>query len=106
MFYSPDSVCVVSERLILPFPEDLWVGDPCDTTLQSHRMTLCDTCVLQLLDERRSLVHLFGCGKSVSMRYKTQSLTNKNKTISFCLPATMSSRLKEFCPALLLAMQV
>lgn len=66
-FYLPDSVCVVSEGLILPLPEDLWVGDSCDTTLQSHRMTLRHACVLQLLHERRGLVHLFSCGKNSTL---------------------------------------
>lgn len=59
----PDSVCVLSQGLVLPFPEDLWVGNPRDATLQSHRMTLGHAGVLQLLDEHRHLVHLFGCGE-------------------------------------------
>lgn len=59
----PDSICVLSQGLVLPFPEDLWVGNPRDATLQSHRMTLGHAGVLQFLDERRHLVHLFGCGE-------------------------------------------
>lgn len=47
----PDSVCVVSERLILPLPEDLRIGNPRHTALQSHRMTICNARVLQFLDE-------------------------------------------------------
>lgn len=63
--YLPDSVCVVGERLILPFPEDLWVGNPCDAAFQPHRMTLSHACVLQLLHKWWGLVHLFGCGESL-----------------------------------------
>lgn len=59
----PDSICVLSQGLVLPFPEDLWVGNPRDATLQSHRMTLGHAGVLQFLDEHRHLVHLFGCGE-------------------------------------------
>lgn len=62
-FCSPDSVRVVSEGLILPLPEDLRIRNACDAALQTHGMTLCDARVLQLLDERRGLVHLFGYGE-------------------------------------------
>lgn len=58
----PDSVCVLSQALVLPFPEDLRVGNPRDATLQPHRMALGHAAVLQLLHEHRHLVHLFGCG--------------------------------------------
>lgn len=57
----PDSVCVLSQALVLPFPEDLWVGNPGDATLQAHGVTLGHAGVLQLLHEHRHLVHLFGC---------------------------------------------
>lgn len=66
-FNLPDSVCVVSEGLILPLPEDLWVRDSCNATLQSDRMTLRHARVLQLLHERRGLVHLFSCGKNSTL---------------------------------------
>lgn len=56
----PYPVCVVRERLILFLPKDLWVGNSRHTALQTHRVTLGNTSVLQLLDERRGLVHLFG----------------------------------------------
>lgn len=110
----PDSVCVVSEWLILPFPEDLWVGNPSDATLQSHRMTLSHACVLQLLDEWRGLVHLFGWEEKrvtdsfigSKLKYQRVFCTRVQLLFIFSLPATMSSRLKEFWPARLLAMQV
>lgn len=57
----PDSVCVLSQALVLPFPEDLRVGNPGDATLQAHGVTLGHAGVLQLLHEHRHLVHLFGC---------------------------------------------
>lgn len=56
----PDPVCIASERLVLFLPEDLWVGDSRHTALQTYRVTLGNSSVLQLLDERRGLVHLFG----------------------------------------------
>lgn len=59
----PDSVCVLRQGLVLSFPEDLWVGNPGDATLQPHRMTLGHAGVLQLLHERGHLVHLLGCGR-------------------------------------------
>lgn len=59
----PDSLCVLSQGLVLPFPEDLGVGNPRDATLQPHRMPLGHAGVLQFLDEHGHLVHLFGCGE-------------------------------------------
>lgn len=60
---SPDSLCVLSQGLVLPFPEDLWVGHPRDATLQSHRVALGHAGVLQFLHEHGHLVHLLGCGE-------------------------------------------
>lgn len=64
----PDSVCVLSQALVLPFPEDLRVGNPGDAALQAHGVTLGHAGVLQLLHEHRHLVHLFGCWGGVEER--------------------------------------
>lgn len=85
----PDSVCVVSERLVLPFPEDLRVGNPGDATLQSHRVPLGHTCVLQLLHKQGGLVHLFGCGEEhVSESFLWSSSRQRASSVQqllFCL---------------------
>lgn len=89
--YSPNSVGVVSEWLVLPFPEYLWVGNPSDATLESHRMTFCNTCVLQLLDEWGGLVHLFGCGETVLMRRIVSAFLHE-------VPAYLTVYLQQWAP--------
>lgn len=61
----PDPVSVVSERLVLSLPEDLRIRNATDSTFQSDGMTLGHDGVLQLLHERRNLVHFLSCRHNI-----------------------------------------